>query len=608
MRASIATVFMMGMLTVLAASPGWAASPSPLVGTEGMVVTGSPEASLIGAEILRSGGNAIDAAVAVHFALAVTYPQAGNLGGGGFMVIRMADGTTEAIDFREMAPSAASRDLFLAADGQPDPYLSTATVLGAGVPGSVAGMAMAHERHSTLPWGDLLQPALRLAQDGFVLDRYTATHFKRLQHRLRRHPEAVRIYLREGSFWEEGDTLRQSELAETLARISLHGPTDFYEGETAALIVAEMERQGGLISAEDLRTYRPAVRRPIEGTYRGRTILTMPPPSSGGIALVQMLAMLEPFPLAEYGPHASQTCHLLAEAMRHAFADRAEFLGDADHTPVPVDGLVSDGYVDSLSTMIHPKRATSSLQAGPGMPPGADRFYQATGGTPGADILGANPEGGGVESRQTTHVSIVDRFGNAVSMTTTLNTSYGSGQMVTGAGFLLNNEMDDFAALPGSPNYYGLIQGEANAVRAFARPLSSMTPTIVLNGDALELVVGSPGGPRIITGVLQTILNVVDHDMDIQEAIDAPRIHHQWWPDTLRIEPRGLPKDVTFALSTRGHAIGSISSVGNVQGIQMLHRGEGVYMLGASDPRRNGCPVGVSRGRVVSRCAPPSVR
>jgi gamma-glutamyltranspeptidase / glutathione hydrolase len=606
-RGLLGAVMLMAGVFTWAPDRADAAAASPLLAREGMVVTESPEASLVGAELLRGGANAVDAAVAVHFALAVAYPQAGNLGGGGFMLIRMADGTTEAIDFRETAPGTATRDLFLAADGQPDPYLSTSTVLAAGVPGAVAGMARAHERHSTQEWGDLIQPAIRLAQEGFTLDHYTAHHLRQHQGRLRRHPEAERIYLRGGDFYEEGDTFRQPELAETLGRIALYGPGDFYTGETARLIVEEMRRQGGLITEEDLRAYRPVVRNPLEGTYRGRTILTMPPPSSGGIALLQALAMVEPHPLAEYGPLASQSCHLLTEAMRRAFADRAEFLGDADHTPIPVAGLLSRAYLDSLTACISPYRATPSLDAGAGQPPGAAAFYEATGGQPGVRITPPDPSRGGVESRQTTHVSILDRFGNAVSMTTTLNTSYGSGHMVTGSGFLLNNQMDDFAALPGSPNYYGLIQGEANAVRAFARPLSSMTPTIVVRDGGVELVLGSPGGPRIITAVLQTLINVIDHDMDIQAAIAGPRIHHQWWPDELKIERHGLPRDVLDALSAKGHALGSTGSMGSVQGVQVLRRGEDVHLLGGTDPRRNGCCAGVSRGRVVSRCGPPSV-
>ncbi len=579
----------------------WAASARPVAGTGGMVVTESPEVSRVGAEVLKKGGNVVDAAIAVHFALAVAYPQAGNLGGGGFMLIRMADGTTEAIDFRETAPAAATRDLFLGSDGRPDPRLSTETLLGTGVPGSVAGMAMAHERHGTLPWGELLAPAIRLAAEGFALDRYTAENLARHRARLGRHPETARILLRGGELWQAGDTLRQPELAGTLKRIARFGPAEFYKGETADSLLAEMVRGGGIMTAEDLRNYRPKIRRPLRGIYRGLTILTMSPPSSGGIALLQMLAMLEPFPIGEMGPLSSRSCHWLAEVMKRAFADRAEFLGDTDHVPVPVEGLMSEAYLDSLRGSIDPHRAAPSLDAGPGFPSGAAAFYRATGGAPGSDIRDRKARNDGPEGRETTHFSIVDAEGNAVAVTTTLNTSYGNGIMVTGAGFLLNNEMDDFAALPGSPNYYGLIQGEANAVRPFARPLSSMTPLSALYGDTLAFVLGSPGGPKIITSVLQVLMNVVDHGMDIQEAIDAPRIHHQWWPDTLRVEPRALAADVTDVLEGMGHNLGGASFMGSVQGIQVVSAPGRRLLLGASDPRRNGCPVGLSRGHVVLR-------
>ncbi len=578
-----------------------AASPSPTVAADGMVVSESPWASRVGAEVLRAGGNAVDAAVAVHFALAVTYPQAGNIGGGGFLLVRAADGAIEAIDFRETAPAASTRDMFLGPDGKPDPALSTQSLLSSGVPGSVAGMAMAHARHGTLPWDELLMPAVRLAKQGFALDRYTAVHFAQLHERLSRHPEARRIFLNDGEFWAPGDTLRQPELGETLARLARRGALDFYEGETADLLLAEMLRGGGIITSEDLRGYRPKIRRPLTGAYRGYTIHTMPPPSSGGIALVQMLAYLEPFGLREEGPFSSRHTHLLAEAMKRAFADRAEFLGDADFTPVPVAGLLAPTYLDSMAASITLDRATPALACGPGLPAGSAAFYAATGGSPGPDILDAEPAHRGTEGRETTHFNVVDGDGNAVVVTTTLNTSYGNGHVVTGAGFLLNNEMDDFAALPGEPNYYGLIQGEANAVRPFARPLSSMTPTIVTRADSLVLLLGSPGGPKIITGVLQALLHVIDHDMDIQEAIDAPRVHHQWWPDTLRVEPRGLARDVADILGTMGHHLGPMWYAGSVQGLHVLYRGERRYLLGASDPRRNGKPVGVDGGRLVER-------
>ncbi len=559
-----------------------AASPSPVVGTEGMVVSESSEASRIGAEVLRAGGNAVDAAVAVHFALAVTYPQAGNLGGGGFMVLRTAEGAIEAIDFRETAPATATRDLFIGAGGNPDPVLSRTTHLAVGVPGSVAGMALAHERHGTRTWRELVEPAARLADPGFILDRYTANHLYIYQGRLGQNPEASRIFLRDGDFYQQGDSLRQPELGETLRRIARFGPTEFYTGETADSLIAEMIRGVGIMTSEDLRGYRAKVREPLVGSYHDLTVLTMPPPSSGGLALLQMLHCLEAFPVGRLGAGSSQACHLLAEVMKRAFADRAEFLGDADFTPVPVEGLLEKSYLDSLCASIDPNWATPNHQAGPGKPRGAREFYSATRG-------------------QTTHFSIVDAEGNAVAVTTTLNTNYGTGILVRGAGFLLNNEMDDFAAAPGSPNYYGLIQGEANAVRAFARPLSSMTPTIVLRGDELALILGSPGGPKIITSVLQTLVNVVDHEMDIQAAISAPRIHHQWVPDTLRIEPGGMTVDVYQALERRGHALGRSGAMGSVQGIQIVQTPKGRMLLGASDPRRNGHPVGIVRGRLVTR-------
>jgi len=586
---------------LLGAAPIQAAFPPPTVATDGMVVTDSPEASRVGAEVLRQGGNAIDAAIAVSFALAVTYPQAGNIGGGGFLVVRMAGGPTETIDFREVAPAAATREMYLGPNGRPDPRLSTESLLASGVPGAVAGMAMAHERYASRPWGELLAPAIRLAAEGFALDRYTAGHFIALQARLALHPEAKRIYLRDGQFWAEGDTLKQPELAATLSRIARLGPREFYEGETALLILAEMARAGGIISAADLIAYRPLWRSPLGGRYRGHDVYTMPPPSSGGIALLQMLSCLDPFPVSQLGPQSSRQIHLLSEVMKRAFADRAEFLGDLDHVPVPVAGLLAPAYLDSMRASIDEGCATPALLAGPGLPAGAAAFYAATGGTPGPDILSGHAAGGGPGGRETTHYSIVDRHGNAVAVTTTLNTSYGSGQMVTGAGFLLNNEMDDFAALPGSPNYYGLVQGEGNAVRPFARPLSSMTPTIVARGDTLALVLGSPGGPKIITSVLQTLVNVLDHQMDIQAAIAAPRVHHQWWPDTLYVEPRGLTVDVAQALERLGHRLSEGGLAGSVQGIQVVQAGDRRLLLGASDPRRNGKPVGVSGARLVER-------
>lgn len=579
-----------------------AAAPAPLSCIEGMVVSESPEASRIGAEVLSRGGNAVDAAVAVHFALAVAYPQAGNLGGGGFMLVRMADGTAEAIDFREVAPAAATRDIFLRADGTPDTELSTVTHLASAVPGSVAGMGLAHERFGTRPWNELLAPAQRIASEGLVLDGYTAGHLIASRGRLEGDPETRRILLRDGQLWSEGDTLPQPELAATIGRIARLGPREFYEGATAESLVAEMERGGGLVTREDLRAYRPVVRRPLEGSYRGCRLLTMPPPSSGGVALLQALGLLEGYDLRESGPLSSRALHLLAEAMKRAFADRAEFMGDPDFSPLPVDGLLAAAYLDSLRARIDPGRATPGAEAGPGLPRGAGEFYAATGGRPGVELaLPGNASPGGFE---TTHFSVVDREGNVVAVTTTLNSSYGSGLMVRGAGFLLNNEMDDFAAAPGRPNQFGLIQGEANAVRPFARPLSSMVPTIVVRDGSPLLVLGSPGGPRIISAVLQAIVAVLDFGMDAQAAVASPRIHHQWWPDLLYHERDALAADTRLALEARGHRLAAFDGIGSVQAIE-IRTGDGGArrLLGGSDPRRNGCAAGVSGGRVVSRCS-----
>ncbi len=606
------------VLAWFAATGAWAAAPAPLAAPDGMVVAESPAAALVGAEVLRRGGNAIDAAIAVHFALAVTYPEAGNIGGGGFMLVRLADGSSEAIDFREVAPAAATRGLFLRSDGTPDAQLSTTSLLASGVPGSVAGMGLAHERYGTLPWKELLAPAQRLAAEGFVVDAYTAAQLLESRARLEAHPAARHIFLRDDRFWAEGDTLRQPELAATLARIAQSGPREFYEGATAESLVAEMTRGGGIITREDLRAYRAIVRRPLTGTYRGYTLITMPPPSSGGIAILQMLGILGGFQLRDGGPLASRTLHLMTEAMRRAFADRAEFLGDPDFAPLPLDGLLQPAYLDSLRASIDPWRATPSLQAGPGMPAGAAAFYAATGGTPGPDIHGAGsgagsgagpgagPDAGSSGGVETTHFSIVDRDGNAVAVTTTLNTWYGSGHMVTGAGFLLNNEMDDFTAAPGQPNGFGLIQGEANAVRPYARPLSSMAPTIVLKDGAPLLVLGSPGGPRIISAVLQTLVCVLDFGMDIQAAVATPRIHHQWWPDVLYYEPDALTADVREALARMGHTLTAYESIGSVQGIEVRSAEGGQrWLLGGADPRRNGCAVGVNHDRIVTHCVCP---
>lgn len=596
--------------------PAQAASLAPLVASDGMVVTESPEASLVGIEVLSAGGGAIDAAVAVAFALAVTYPQAGNLGGGGFLIARFDGGESVALDFRETAPAGAERDMFLGPDGRADPVLSTQSLLATGVPGTVAGLAAAHERFGRLPWTMLLEPAIDLAQDGFPLDRSMSEHLARYAGHLSRHRETARVFLRGGDLYKEGEVLRQPELAATLRRIAEGGASEFYEGETARLLVAEMQRGGGRVTEGDLRSYRPVFREPLAGSYHGYMLTTMPPPSSGGIALLQMLGMLEGLSPGPPDPGSSASYHGLAEVMKRAFADRAEFLGDPEFTPLPVHGLLEPAYIDSLRRGI--RMELSSRLPGAGMPRGAGTFYAATGGrrsrhnaTPGTSA----PESGLVPpagpAKETTHFSIVDGQGNAVAVTYTLNTNYGTGITVTGAGFLLNNEMDDFSAAPGTPNTYGLVQGEANAVRPGARPLSSMTPAIVTRGDSLVLVLGSPGGPYIITSVLQTLLHVLDDGWDVQAAVDAPRVHHQWLPDTLWVEPSGIPSDVTRALTRMGHHVGVGESMGSVQAIRSVSMAPGtttwgrsrdVLLSGASDSRRNGCAAGRSGERIVSRC------
>ena len=554
---------------LLLATPLLAASRQPVRAKQAMVASTSEIASRIGAEVMKKGGNAVDAAVAVGFALAVTWPSAGNLGGGGFMLIRKADGTTEAIDYRERAPLAAKRTMYLDAQGNVIKGLSTKGYLAAGVPGTVAGLALAHKRHGKLKWEELVEPARKLAAEGFEVNYHLMRSItsKHAIERMESFADSKRIYLNEGRGWQMGDTLVQPELAATLARIR-NNPRDFYDGETGRLIVADMKANGGIMTAEDLRTYEPTIRTPLRGSYRGHDIITMPPPSSGGIALLEMLNMLEPYDLAAMGWHSSQHVHTMVEVMRRAFADRAEFLGDTDFVKVPVASLVSRAYADTRRKTIDPARATSSRETGAGKP----------------------------EPTETTHYSIIDPAGTVVSTTYTINDSYGAGATVKGAGFLLNNEMDDFAARPGVPNDYLLIQGEANAIAPKKRPLSSMTPTIVLKDGKPLLVIGSPGGPTIINTVLHVIVNMLDFGMTVQEAIDAPRFHHQWMPDEIFWEERDLQADTRAALEKMGHrfrpkpGFSDSDLIGDAHGI-MIEPATGMR-LGGSDPRRGGASIG----------------
>jgi gamma-glutamyltranspeptidase / glutathione hydrolase len=572
------------LLTALAAPANYAVSRPPVRGKHGMVVSVSEIASQVGVDTLKRGGNAVDAAVAVGLALAVVWPSAGNLGGGGFMVIRTADGRATAIDYREMAPAAAHRNVYLDAKGDYIPESSTYGHRAAGVPGTVAGLAYALEKYGTMKWADVAEPARRLAANGFTVWRELELSLKGSSKSLSRYPETKRIFLRDGRPYEEGETFRQPELAATFERLIKHGPREFYEGETARLIEAAMRRAAGAdksqekvwMTVDDLRNYKAVERAPIRGSYRGHEIITMSPPSSGGIALVEMLNILSRYDLRAMGPGSSRATHLMIEAMRRAFADRAEFLGDTDFVKVPVAGLISKKYADRIAGTISLNRASTSEQVRHGNP-------------------------AAYESTETTHFTVVDKDGNAVANTYTLNGGYGSKVTVEGAGFLLNNEMDDFAPKPGGANMYGLIQGENNAVAARKRPLSAMTPTIVLKDGKLWFTVGSPGGPTIINTVMQIIVNVIDHGMNIQQAVDWPRVHHQWMPDQVAVEPYGLAPDVIERLRAMGHkvvdppravttALDLPGYIGDAHAIMI--EGETGVQLGAADPRRGGKAVG----------------
>lgn len=548
-----------------------AASREPVRAKHGMVASTSQIASQVGVDVLKRGGNAIDAAIAVAFALAVTYPAAGNLGGGGFMMIRLRNGKTTAIDYREMAPAGANRNVYLDKDGNLIKGEGSSTVgyRASGVPGTVAGMELALKRYGSgrLSWSQLLEPARRLAAGGFPMGYQLARSLRGNEY-LSQYPETRRIFLRNGNFYDEGEVFRQPELAATFARLQRFGSKDFYQGQTARLIVADMKRHNGLIQMGDMNAYVAKEREPLHGTYRGYEVISMPPPSSGGAVLLEMLNILEGFDLNKHDWASSERQHLTVEAMRRAFADRAEYMGDSDFVKVPVAGLIDKGYADNLRKTIRVDRASSSQEVSAGRP-------------------------SGYESEETTHFTVVDAQGDAVSNTYTLNDSFGSGVVAKGTGIVLNNEMDDFAAKPGTPNLYGLIQGERNAVAPRKRPLSAMTPTFVLRKDGtLWFTIGTPGGPTIINTVLLVITNVIDYGMNIQQAIDAPRIHHQWLPDEIVWEPYGLSGDTQRALTNRRHKlVAKPRYLGDAQGI-MIEEKTGVR-LGATDPRRSdGLAVG----------------
>lgn len=528
----------------------------PVYAKHGMVASEQELATQIGVDILKQGGNAVDAAVAVGFALAVVLPNAGNIGGGGFMVLHDAkSGENFTVDFREMAPIKATRDMYLDEKGNVVDGKSLYTHFAVGVPGTVAGMEYALKKWGSLPLEKILEPSIKLAEEGFVVSGTLASTLKEETETLGKWESSKKIFFKDGRPLIAGERLVQTDLANSLRQIAKEGSKAFYEGDIAKKIVAEMEKHNGLITLDDMKGYQAVERKPITGEYRGYKIVTMPLPSSGGIHLVQILNMLENYPLNEFGSNSAKTIHHLAETMKLAYADRSEYLGDPDFVKVPAKGLTSKEYAKSLIQGIDEEKARPASDIKPGQP----QSY---------------------ESDQTTHYSVMDKEGNAVAVTYTLNLNFGSGIVAEGTGILLNNEMDDFSAKPGVANAFGLIGGDVNAVEGKKRPLSSMTPTLVLKEDKPWLVTGSLGGARIITTVLQSILNTVDHGMNPAEAIVTPRVHHQWLPDELRIE-EGISPDTLKLLEQKGHKINVKAPMGRIQIIQA--REDGFY--GYSDPR-----------------------
>ncbi len=525
---------------------------------KGAVVSAHPEATKVGVAVLKKGGNAVDATVAVKFALAVVYPNAGNIGGGGFLVYRTKKGELASMDFREKAPAAAFRDMYLDGNGNPITEKSTEGHLAAGVPGTVAGMEELHKKYGKLKWADVVEPAYQLALKGFKITKMQAGELNRLKAKFQKFNPLGAAFIKEGDTrWAPGELLVQPELANTMRLIRDNGRAGFYEGEVADHIVAEMKRGGGIITKEDLKNYKAAWRTPIVGNYRGYKVITMPPTSSGGIALVQLLQSVENYPLSKWGHNSDSTVQAMVEAERRVYADRAKHLGDPDFWKVPQEELLQKSYNVSRMANVNWDKATPStdIQAG--------EFYKK-------------------ESEETTHFSIVDKEGNAVSLTTTINTSYGNYVVVKGAGFFLNNEMDDFSVKPGTPNYFGLVGYEANAIAPNKRMLSSMTPTLLEKDGKLAMVVGTPGGSTIMTSVFQTILNVIDFGMNMQEAVNAKKIHHQWLPDRVDLEPNTLSPEAQKRLEAKGYKFYQRGSIGRVDAILITKKGR--YQTGA-DPR-----------------------
>ncbi len=532
----------------------------PVAAKHGMVVAQERLSAQVGADVMARGGNAIDAAVATGFAMAVTYPRAGNIGGGGFMVIHTAKGESTTIDYRETAPGKATRNMFLGSEGKPDIAKSRDSALGIGIPGTVAGLALALEKYGSgkFTLSDLLQPAIALARDGFVLSDDGADTLPDWHRRLARWPSSKPIFSRaDGTSLREGDKLIQTDLADTLTAIANQGPRGFYEGPIAEKLVKGINDAGGIFTLDDLKTYRPVIREPVRGTYRGYDIVSMPLPSSGGTVLLETLNILEGFPLGELQQGSAPSLHLLVEAMKRAYADRARYLGDPAFVNAPIATLISKDYAAKQRATIDPKRAV-----------------------PWSDALTPKPPR---EGQNTTHYSVIDNAGNAVSNTYTLNFSYGMGLVPEGTGVLLNNELDDFTASPGASNAYGLVGYEANLPGPGKRPLSSMTPTIVLKDGKPVLVTGSPGGSRIISTTLQVIVNVIDYKMDVMSAVAAPRLHHQWLPDDVRIE-NGFSEATLNSLKALGHSI--VAPMGQTSANSILATRDS--LLGAPDPRTRG--------------------
>lgn len=530
----------------------------PVIGRDGMVSSQRMIASEIGAEILRQGGNAVDAAVATGIALAVVLPRAGNLGGGGFMLAYIAkENKTIAIDYREMAPKKSHRDMFLDEKGNVDDKKARFSHLSSGVPGTVAGLSHALEKYGTMTWQQVVQPSIKLAEQGIKVSYDLSENLKKRHAWLTNNPATAKTYFKKhGEPYQVGEILIQKDLAWTLKRLAKNGPSEFYQGKIAKRIVNDMAANGGLITMEDLANYKVAERQAITTTYRGYKVASMPPTSSGGVHIAQMLNILENFPLKQMGYGSADATHLLSEVMKLAYADRSEYLGDPDHFAVPIKGLTSKAYAKELAGRISLSKATPSSEIKPGNP-------------------------APYESPDTTHFSVMDKYGNAVSNTYTLNFSYGSGIVIPGTGILMNNEMDDFSSKPGVPNGFGLIGGEANAIQPTKRPLSSMTPTMIFKDNKPFVVTGSPGGSRIITTMLQVLINVMDHEMNIAAAVHAPRVHHQWLPDQLELEP-GFSPDTLKLLRAKGQNVQPGQTMGSVQSV-MYNNG---LFYGVSDPRR----------------------